>query len=144
MRSPISFMKFVPIKIKVSHNLFCSTQVDTSHLVPNEIHVTVRAGHAGERTLPFMELQDRKNQIMSRSVCSRYNNCVILQFKKQYYLSLLVDKNFYTVGTGHGSPSALNRCMLLQKGLFHRLVAMWARHGGKLTMCQMTLGKEKP
>lgn len=69
---------------------------------------------------------------------------MILQFRNQYYLSLLVDKNFYTVGTGHGSPSALNRCMLLQKGLFYRLVAMWARHGGKLTMCQMALGKEKP
>lgn len=90
-----------------------------------------------------MALQGHKNQIMRRFVCSWYNNFVIFQFKNQYYLSLLIDKNFYTVRTWHRSPSALNRCMLLQKSLFHRLLAMWTRHSGKLTMCQMILGKEK-
>lgn len=132
--------------MRVSYNIVCSTQGDTSHiahLVSNEIHVTVWAGDAGERTLLFMALQGHKNHIMTRFDCSLYNNCGIFQFKKQHYLSLFIDKNVYTVRTGHRSPSALQRYMLLQKGLFHRLLAMWTRHSGKLTICQMILGKEK-
>lgn len=59
--------------MKVSYNIFSSTQGDTSHiahLVSNEIHVTVRARHAGERTLLFMALQGHNNHIMRRFFCS--------------------------------------------------------------------------
>lgn len=71
MRSPISLVKFVPEEIIVSYNIFCPIQGDTSHiahLVSSEIHVTVRARHAGERTLLFMALHGHKNHIM-KEIC---------------------------------------------------------------------------
>lgn len=54
--------------MNVSYNIFCSTQ-GIAHLVPSEIHVTMRAHHAGKRTLLLMALDGHKNHIIWGFVC---------------------------------------------------------------------------
>lgn len=55
------------------------------------------------------------------------------------YLSLLVNKSHVAVWAGHWPPLALHRHVVLHAALSDRPLALWARHGGKLTAFQMVL-----
>lgn len=100
-------------------------------------HITLAKGHCCS-----WRYKETKN-ILWEDLFAANTSWGISQFESQDYLSLLVDKSFYTVRTWHRSPSALSSHMFLQKGLSHRLLAVWTMHSCKLTMCQMILGKEK-